>query len=134
MTLQSPIMDARSEACLTHIHPDLVKVIRAAKQSPQPFVVIHGIRTEAEECVNVAKGASQTMHSRHLPDAHGFACAIDFACLADGHVSWDAGLYAKAWGEIEAAAKALNVPVEWGGAWKTLKDWGHVQLPWGQYP
>ena len=23
---------------------------------------------------------------------------------------------------------------EWGGDWKTFKDWGHVQLPWSTHP
>lgn len=126
-------MDPRSEANLAQVHPDLVKVIRAASQA-QPFIVIHGIRTAAEEAANVAKGVSQTLHSRHLPNEDGFACAIDFACLQQGHISWDPVLYRNAWGEISAAATSLHVPVQWGGAWTTLKDYGHVQLPWAQYP
>lgn len=133
MSVIVPCMDARSEANLARVHPDLVKAVRAAAQS-LPFLVIHGIRTADEEAKNVARGASQTMHSRHLPNHEGFACAVDFAALEDGHVTWDPKAYLPIWRAIRAAGEALGVPVEWGGSWKTLKDWGHVQLPWEQYP
>lgn len=133
MTLITNIMDARSEANLAHVHPDLCKVVRHAAQSV-PFLVIHGIRTQSEEAANVAKGASQTMHSRHLPNLEGLACAVDFAALEDGHVTWDPKAYLPVWRAVKAAGAALGVPVEWGGSWATLKDWGHVQLPWAQYP
>jgi peptidoglycan L-alanyl-D-glutamate endopeptidase CwlK len=133
VTILTPIMDARSEANLAQVHPDLVTVIRQAART-MPFLVIHGIRTQAEETANVAKGASQTMHSRHLPNKQGFACAIDFAALADGHITWEPKAYLPVWNAIKAAADALSIPVEWGGSWTTLKDWGHVQLPWAQYP
>lgn len=126
-------MDARSEANLAHVHPDLVKVIEAAAKSAS-FLVIHGIRTVAEEAANCAKGASQTMHSRHLPNKQGFACAIDFAALDQGHVTWDPKAYAPVWRAIKAAADAMHIPVEWGGSWVSLRDWGHVQLPWKDYP
>ncbi|EIT3942437.1 M15 family metallopeptidase, partial [Escherichia coli] len=32
------------------------------------------------------------------------------------------------------ASQELNIPVEWGGDWKTLKDGPHFQLPHGAYP
>lgn len=127
-------MDPRSEANLAHVHPDLAKVIRAASQA-QPFEVIQGLRTVAEEAQHVHDGTSQTMHSRHLPNKDGFACAIDFAALEDGHIVWGpVMLYEAAWANIKAAADRLGVPVEWGGAWRLLKDYGHVQLPWAAYP
>lgn len=127
-------MDKRSETSLQGVHPDLALVLRSAHQSPQPFVIIHGLRTVAEEKAMVAKGASSTMHSRHLPGATGAACAVDFAIL-DGATYVPGGvLYTHAWIQIHAAALALGIPVEWGGNWKTLKDLGHVQLPWARYP
>jgi peptidoglycan L-alanyl-D-glutamate endopeptidase CwlK len=30
---------------------------------------------------------------------------------------------------VKQIAKDLNIPIEWGGEWKTLKDWGHFQIP-----
>lgn len=123
-------MDARSEASLIGVHPDLVRVVRrAAEITTQPFDVIQGLRTVAQEQANVAKGASQTMHSRHL-DGH----AVDVAALVGGCISWNATLYAAINIAMQAAGTELKIPITWGGSWKTLKDWGHFELPWAQYP
>lgn len=140
-------MDARSETILRDVHPDLAKVIRLAPQLPQGFLVIQGLRTPEQEAINCAKGASQTMHSRHLPNRDGLACAVDVAALNDGQVSFAAGHEEAVFGEIAAqvlkTAEALNIPLQWGGApvgaWTPgvvshFRDWGHFQLPWAQYP
>jgi peptidoglycan L-alanyl-D-glutamate endopeptidase CwlK len=128
-------MDRRSEACLAGVHPDLGKIIRlGAARSSVPYIVIHGLRDLAEERANVAKGVSQTLHSRHMPNAHGLACAVDIAAAPGGHISWDAALYRQIAVAVKAAAAELGLPVEWGGDWKSLKDWGHFQLPWSSYP
>lgn len=128
-------MDARSEANFVGVHPDLVKVMRlAALRSTVPFVVIHGLRTPELEAALVAQGHSQTTHSRHLPNKEGLCCAVDVAALEHGHVSWSPLLYRPIWDAVQACGIKANVPIEWGGDWKTLKDWGHFQLPWLQYP
>lgn len=128
-------MDARSEHCLEGVHPDLAKVMRlAAVRSPVPFLVIHGLRTVAEEAANVAKGASQTMHSRHLPNKAGKACAVDIAADPGGCIDWSSKLYGQIATAVKAAAAELAIPVEWGGDWHSLKDYGHFQLPWATYP
>lgn len=126
-------MDDRSEAVLAHVHPDLAKVMRAASERVA-FLVIQGLRTVAQEAANVAHGASQTMHSRHLPNAQGLASAVDVAALDEGHVSWAPPLYTAIRNAVMAEAALAGIPVEWGGAWTTLKDLGHFQLPWKQYP
>ncbi len=102
--------------------------------SPQAFEVIQGLRTLAEEEVNVARGASETLRSRHLPNKEGVACAVDVAAVDQGHISWNPLLYQPIAHAMKAAAMELDVPIEWGGDWRTLKDWGHFQLPWAQYP
>jgi peptidoglycan L-alanyl-D-glutamate endopeptidase CwlK len=128
-------MDARSEHCLEGVHPDLARVIRAAaERSAVPFMVIHGLRTLAEERRELASGASQTLHSRHLPNTEGYACAVDVAALRDGHVSWDPRLYRTIAEAVKAAAWDQHHRVEWGGNWRSLKDYGHFQLPWSDYP
>lgn len=141
-------MDARSEALLADVHPDLAKVLRLAPQTPQGFVVIQGLRTAAQEALNCASGASHTMHSRHLPDAAGQSCAVDVAWLqSNGEVSFAAGHEEQVFGQIAdqilRTATVLDVPIQWGGAavgaWTPgvpshFRDWGHFQLPWKEYP
>jgi len=128
-------LDPRSLAAMAHVHPDLKKVVTLAYgDSPQAFEVIQGLRTLAQEEANLAKGASETLHSRHLPNKEGLACAVDVAAVDQGHISWNPLLYQPIAHAMKAAAMELDVPIEWGGDWRTLKDWGHFQLPWAQYP
>src|SRR5690348_4269594 len=101
-------MDKRSEASLALVHPDLARVMRAAAQAPQPFVVVYGLRTEAGELAAVASGHSQTLHSRHLPQSHeqARACAADVAALEGGKVSFAPGREAAVFGQIAAQVQA----------------------------
>lgn len=134
---------------LAGVHPDLARVIKAAAQTPVRFQVVYGLRTTEAEAKAVATGHSQSMHSRHLPQKGGKACAVDICVVdANGKLDWavsntDGGNFGEVAKQIKAAAASLNIPLEWGGdkvgAWAPgvvshFRDWGHFQLPWAQYP
>ena len=128
-------MDSRSETNLAQVHPDLAKVMRlAAPASKVPFIVIHGLRSAAEEAAMVAKGASTTLHSRHLASTDGLARVVDVMADPAGAADWRPVDYQAIAAAVFAAAHSAGTPVEWGGAWTTFKDWGHFQLPWSIYP
>ena len=74
-------------------------------------------------------GASQTLSSRHIT-GH----AVDLGAWVDNQVDWSWPLYYKIAEAMKAAAKQLDVPIEWGGDWKSFKDGPHYQLPWKDYP
>ena len=135
---------------LAGVHPDLVRVVKAAAQEPQAFEIVYGLRTIRAEAEAVATGHSETMHSRHLPDDHyaNAAMAVDFACLTNGAVDWtvadaQGGIYGQAAKQILDAAERLGVKCQWGGAavgaWvdgqvSHFHDWGHIQLDPSEYP
>lgn len=132
------IINVSSESKLKKVHPDLVRVVRRASvdmKDPQVgFVITCGVRTVAEQKILVAKGASKTMRSRHIPASNGFSHAVDFAVTIAGKVRWDWPLYAKLATVVKAAAAKEKVAIEWGGDWKSFKDGPHFQLPWAKYP
>lgn len=132
------ILDARSERMLKGVHPDLIKVVRRAAvlstDKVVGFTLTCGVRTMAEQRVLVAKGASKTLRSRHIPGKNGLSHAVDFAVTMDGKIKWDWPLYAKLSKVVKQAAKDVGVTVEWGGDWKSFKDGPHFQLPWAKYP
>lgn len=120
----------RSENNLTGVHPDLVKVVRRALQvTPVDFGITEGLRTVSRQKELVAKGASQTMNSRHIT-GH----AIDLVAYVNSQISWDWKYYIQLSSAMKAAAKELNIPIEWGGDWTSLKDGPHFQLPHKEYP
>lgn len=104
------------------LHPDLQRVIyRALELSTQDFSIIEGVRTIEQQRKNVAKGASQTMNSQHLPKADGYGYAVDVAAYISGKgISWDLEYYYLIAEAFEKAAKELNITIRWGGAWVIL--------------
>jgi len=123
-------LGSRSRERLDGVHTDLIIVFATAIQRVDiDFTVLEGIRTLARQKKLVADGASKTMKSRHLT-GH----AVDIAPLIGGEVRWDWPLYDKLAIVIKKAAKDCDIPIEWGGDWKSFKDGPHWQLPWKLYP
>jgi peptidoglycan L-alanyl-D-glutamate endopeptidase CwlK len=121
---------ARSLKRLEGVHPDLVKVMkRAIACSPIDFSVLEGKRTLARQKQLMAAGATRTMNSRHLT-GH----AVDVAPYVNGQIRWDWPLYHQLALVIKKAAAELEIPLQWGGDWRSFKDGPHWELPWRQYP
>ncbi len=124
------VLGQRSLTRLEGVHPDLVRVVKkAAAMSDLDFTVLEGLRTEARQKQLMAQGATRTMNSRHLT-GH----AVDIAPMIGGTVRWDWPLYHRLAEIVKRAAAAENVPIQWGGDWRTFKDGPHWELPWKQYP
>lgn len=123
-------LSKKSRDRLAGVHPDLVKVVeRAIEITEIDFAVLEGVRSKTRQEQLVKAGASQTMRSRHLT-GH----AVDLGAYVAGSVRWDWPLYHKLAVAVKQAAAELQVPIEWGGDWTTLKDGPHWQLPWKEYP
>lgn len=124
------ILSQRSLSRLAGVHPDLVYVVkRAIEITEVDFAVLEGRRTVERQRQLVAKGASQTMRSRHIT-GH----AVDLGAYVDGTIRWDWPLYHKIAAAVLQAADDLSLPVEWGGHWKSFPDGPHFQLPHKEYP
>lgn len=123
-------LGARSLERLEGVHPDLVAVVKLAIQKTEiDFTVLEGLRTKERQVQLVASGASRTMNSRHLT-GH----AVDLGAMINGKVEWSWPLYDKIAKAMKEAAEELNIPVEWGGDFKSFKDGPHWQLSRDKYP
>jgi peptidoglycan L-alanyl-D-glutamate endopeptidase CwlK len=123
-------LDARSLKRLEGVNEDLVKIVKLAiDYSPNIFIVTEGLRTVERQKQLLAAGASQTLRSRHLT-GH----AVDLAVKVGNEVRWDWPLYNALAVVMKDCANQLEIPLEWGGDWKSLKDGPHYQLPWKDYP
>lgn len=123
-------LSQRSKDRLKGVHPDLVKVVEHAIEiTTVDFAVLEGLRTPERQKVLKEAGASQTLNSRHIT-GH----AVDLGAWVDGEVRWDWPLYNQIAKAMKAAAAELNIPIEWGGDWRTFKDGPHFQLPRKEYP
>ena len=118
------VLGTVSKNNLKGVHPDLVKVVeKAITLTEIDFRVTEGLRSKTRQIELVNKGASKTLNSRHIT-GH----AVDVVALIGGAVRWDWPLYDKIAKAFKQAAKELNIPIVWGGDWKTFKDGPHFEL------
>ena len=83
------------------------------------FGVIQGMRTIEQQKELVAKGASQTMKSKHLD-----GLAVDLMAYINGRGSWELNLYDDLADAMKEGADFVGVDVRWGAAWHTtLNEW-----------
>jgi len=102
----------RSKERLEGVDERLQAVVRSAiGQSSQDFSVICGLRTIEEQRKLVAKGASQTMKSKHID-----GLAVDLAAYENG-IRWELNLYDEIADAMREAAKDCGVKIRWGAAW-----------------
>lgn len=126
-------LSKRSLHNLEGVHPDLVEVVKKTAEMIEDedidFIITEGCRSIEQQRINVQKGASQTMHSRHLG---GFA--VDYVALLNGRVSYDEESMKRLSEYFLRAGAKLRIPLVWGGVWKTLHDTPHIELSKERYP
>lgn len=114
-------LSKRSLDRLVGVDPRLVEVVKTAIQLTSiDFGVSEGLRSVARQRELVAKGASQTMKSKHID-----GLAVDLVAYIGDRVSWELSLYDNIADAMKMAAQELDVPVRWGGAWHIpdIREW-----------
>tara|TARA_R110000737_G_scaffold138703_1_gene169633 strand:+ start:12 stop:467 length:456 start_codon:yes stop_codon:yes gene_type:complete len=97
---------------LEGIDERMIAVVKyAINVTKQDFSVICGMRTIEEQKVLVAKGASQTMKSKHID-----GLAVDLMAYVDGG-RWELNLYDEIADAMAEGAREVDVPIVWGAAW-----------------
>jgi peptidoglycan L-alanyl-D-glutamate endopeptidase CwlK len=84
------------------------------------FGVTCGLRTEKEQEDLVARGASQTMKSKHLTGD-----AVDVVAYIGSRISWELNLYDDIADAFKEASVREGVGIRWGASWHIpdLRDW-----------
>lgn len=109
---------------LIGVNKNLISVVELALTlSTVDFKVLEGLRTLERQFMLVKSGKSQTMNSRHIT---GYA--VDLGAIVNGVVVWDWKYYEQIAHAMKQASTELNISIEWGGDWKTLKDGVHFQM------
>ena len=111
----------RSLSKLEGVNDDMVRVVsRAIELTEVDFGVIQGLRTLEEQEALVAKGASQTMKSKHLD-----GLAVDLMAYVGGRGVWELNVYDEVADAMKAAAIEEGVAVRWGAAWhiNDIREW-----------
>lgn len=114
-------LSKRSLDKLQGVKPELTDVVkRAIEITNIDFAVIEGLRTKEQQRALVAKGASQTMNSKHITGD-----AVDLMAYIDDRASWELNVYDDIADAMKMAAIELGVAIRWGGAWHVadIRTW-----------
>lgn len=122
---------ANSARILAGVRPELAAVVRKA-QADEPgiaFVVGSGRRSAAEQRQAAAWGWSPGGGGPGLRK-HQDGEAVDLWPLDEaGRVTFAPSALVRVAGAVKRAARALGVPISWGGDWRSRrKDMPHFQL------
>jgi peptidoglycan L-alanyl-D-glutamate endopeptidase CwlK len=106
-------LSSRSINRLNGVDSGLITVVNAAiDMTKVDFGVTCGMRTVAEQEALVAKGASQTMKSKHLEGR-----AVDLVAYVGPNVTWALNMYDEIADAMADAARIHGVAIKWGAAW-----------------
>ena len=121
-------LGTRSMQSLSGVHPDMVAVVKKAIEiTGVDFTVIEGIRNINRQRELFKAGKSTTMNSRHIT-GH----AVD---MVPWPVDWEDLERFEVMSEaMKAAAEELEIPIVWGGDWKSFYDAPHFELDRKVYP
>lgn len=114
-------LSKRSLARLEGVDERMVRVVKTAITfTTVDFGVIQGLRTIEEQRELVAKGASQTMKSKHLD-----GLAVDLMAYVGSRGSWELSLYDNLADAMKLAAIEEDVAIRWGAAWQIpdIREW-----------
>lgn len=129
-------IDTLNEQRLSQLHPIVAargrSLIALAAHAGFSVLVTQGLRTWKEQDALYAKGrktppigkAFIVTNARGGQSWHNFGLAFDLVVLDSmGRATWD--LKHPGWKRVGALGKSVGL--EWGGDWKTLKDYPHFQ-------
>lgn len=120
-------LGTRSLQNLSGVHPDMVAVVKKAIEITEvDFTVIEGIRNVSRQRELYKAGKSTTMNSRHIT-GH----AVD---MVPWPVDWeDLERFETMAKAMKEAAEELDIPIVWGGDWKSFYDAPHFELDRKKY-
>lgn len=120
-------LGTRSLQSLSGVHPDMVAVVKKAIEITEvDFTVIEGIRNVSRQRELYKAGKSTTMNSRHIT-GH----AVD---MVPWPVDWeDLERFETMAKAMKSAAEELEIPIVWGGDWKSFYDAPHFELDRKKY-
>lgn len=106
-------LSRRSLDRLEGVDEELVAVVKYAITCTKiDFGVVQGLRTVEQQKELVAKGASQTMKSKHLD-----GLAVDLMAFINGRASWELNLYDEVADAMKEGANVVGCRIRWGAAW-----------------
>jgi peptidoglycan L-alanyl-D-glutamate endopeptidase CwlK len=130
-------MDKVTKDRIALLHPRIRDVVtqtleKLSTELPKNIDVriTQALRTFSEQDNLFNKGRSapgpKVTNARGGESIHNYGLAFDYVLFIDGKISWEVDA---AWKKVAAAFKAEGFT--WGGEWKSIKDYPHLERTFG---
>ena len=114
-----------------HVEKAALKALAEAEKAGLDILITQGLRTYAEQDALYAQGRTKpgkiVTNARAGYSYHNFGLAFDFVIIKNGKAVWDENH--PDWKKFVAICKKHGF--EWGGDWKSFKDYPHFQMTGG---
>lgn len=112
------------------IDPDLqqrvLAIYRIMQEQGYDMVIVEGYRNPQRQNELMAKGAATRAEA--WQSCHQYGLAVDSALLRDGTLQWDIDDPWTRNGYLLYGELAREAGLEWGGDWRRIKDYVHVEM------
>ena len=123
------LFGTKSEKRLSDLETRMADVCRLAlRYSKVDFSINETIRTIEQQQLNVDKGVSWTLESKHLANENNLSEAVDIYPWVDGKTSHRKEHYNEISKAMFRAAIELGVQIKWGGFFRGQIDCPHWEL------
>jgi peptidoglycan L-alanyl-D-glutamate endopeptidase CwlK len=120
-----PKYSNKSKARLLTCHP-LLRLIMNQVIKEIDCSILEGARGEERQNDLCAQGRSKVKYPNSKHNTKPYSVAVD---VVPYPLDWnDLASFKKLGKIVMKKAKELGIKLEWGGAWKTFKDYPHYQL------
>lgn len=130
-------MDKVTKERITLLHPKIRDVVTRTLEKLETELptnidirITQALRTFTEQDALFNKGRStpgpKVTNARGGESIHNYGLAFDFVLLIDGKVSWEVDAN---WKKVATTFKAEGFT--WGGEWKSIKDYPHLERTFG---
>jgi peptidoglycan L-alanyl-D-glutamate endopeptidase CwlK len=131
-TVVAPAAIASADRRWERIDPDFRQRVLAIfrvmrEQHGYEMVLVEGYRSPGRQAALARQGGSVTRAGAGQ-SCHQYGVAVDAALYRDGRLHWDMG---DAWtrrGYALYGELAVQAGLEWGGSWRSLKDYVHLEM------
>ena len=104
----------------------VLAVFQLMREQGYEMVLVEGYRSPERQAELSSRGG--VTNARAGQSCHQYGVAADAAIFRNGKLQWDMG---EAWtreGYFRYGELARQAGLEWGGSWKSIKDYVHVEL------
>jgi len=113
-----------------HVEKAALAALAQAEKEGLDILITQGLRTYAEQDALYAQGRTKpgkiVTNARGGQSYHNFGLAFDYVLIENGKAVWEVN---SKWKRFASICKAKGF--EWGGDWKSFKDYPHLQMTGG---